>query len=100
MDTILDMTIVFLSSVCFRLFPTDVACDNFFFLFVSGNYIGISFWQDGSGHRHNGCNFSMIQYNGKFSTACFWTFPGDKIEERIPFALCHARLYLTVSYDD
>ena len=26
--------------------------------------------------------------------------PEDKIEERIPFALCHASLYLTVSYDD
>ena len=26
--------------------------------------------------------------------------PEDKIEERIPFALCHARLYLTVSYDE
>ena len=26
--------------------------------------------------------------------------PKDKIEERIPFALCHAHLYLTVSYDD
>ena len=26
--------------------------------------------------------------------------PEDKIEERIPFALCHARLYLAVSYDD
>ena len=24
----------------------------------------------------------------------------DKIEERIPFALCHARLYLTLLYDD
>ena len=31
MDTILDMTKVFLSSFCFRLFPTDVACDNVFF---------------------------------------------------------------------
>ena len=60
MDTILDMTKVFLSSVCFRLFPTDVACENIFFLFVSGNYIGISFWKVGAGHRHNGCNFSMI----------------------------------------
>ena len=30
MDTILDMTKGFLSSVCFRLFPIDVACDNFF----------------------------------------------------------------------
>ena len=27
-------------------------------------------------------------------------FPEDKIEEQIPFALCHTRLYLTVSYDD
>ena len=26
--------------------------------------------------------------------------PEDKIEERIPFDLCHARLYLTISYDD
>ena len=26
--------------------------------------------------------------------------PEDKIEEQITFALCHARLYLTESYDD
>ena len=26
--------------------------------------------------------------------------PEDKIEERIPFSLCDARLYLTESYDD
>ena len=26
--------------------------------------------------------------------------PDDKTEERITLALCHARLYLTVSYDD
>ena len=25
----------------------------FFLLFVTGNYIGISFWQDGAGNRHN-----------------------------------------------
>ena len=31
MDTILDMTKVVLSSVCFCLFLTDVACDNMFF---------------------------------------------------------------------
>ena len=31
MDTILDMAKVFLSSVCFCLFPTGVACDNIFF---------------------------------------------------------------------
>ena len=46
MDTILDMKKVFLSSVYFSLFPIDVACDNIFLLFVSGYYIGISFWQD------------------------------------------------------
>ena len=66
MDTILDMTKVFLSSVCFLLFSTDVACDNILLLlFVLGNCIGISFWQDGAGHRHNGCNFYMIQCNGQ-----------------------------------
>ena len=26
--------------------------------------------------------------------------PEDKIEEQITFALCHARLYSTISYDD
>ena len=31
MDKILDVTKVFLSSVCFLLFPTDVACDNIVF---------------------------------------------------------------------
>ena len=30
MDTILDMTKVFLSSVCFRLLPADVAWENIF----------------------------------------------------------------------
>ena len=43
MDTILDMTKVLLSSVSFRLLLTDVAWDNFFMLFVSGNCIGL-FW--------------------------------------------------------
>ena len=31
MNTILDMTKVFLSSVCFCLFPIDFACENIFF---------------------------------------------------------------------
>ena len=61
MDTILDMKNVFLSSVCFLLFPTDVAWGNFFFLFILGNCIGIFFGGGGAGHRHNGCNFFMIQ---------------------------------------
>ena len=30
MDTILDITKVFLSSICFRLLLTDVACEIFF----------------------------------------------------------------------
>ena len=75
MDTILDMTKVFLSYVSFRLFPIDVACDIFFLLFVSGYYIGILFWQDGASHRQNGCNFSMIQCNGQCSALCVWTSP-------------------------
>ena len=65
MDTILDMTKVFLSSVCFRLLRTDVAWDNIFFLlFIPGNCIGIFFWKNGAGHRYNGCNLFMIQCNG------------------------------------
>ena len=75
MGTILDMTKVFLSSVCFRLYPMDVACDNIFLLLVSGYYIGKSFWQDGAGHHHNGCNLSMIQCNGKCSTLCVCNLP-------------------------
>ena len=43
METILDMTKVFVSSVCFRLSPINVVWDNNFLLFVSGNYIGVLF---------------------------------------------------------
>ena len=75
MYTILNTTKVFMPYVCFRLFSTDFACENIFLLFVSSYYIGISFWQDGAGHRHNGYNFSIIQYNGQCSTLCVWTFP-------------------------
>ena len=69
MDTILDIIKVFLSSVCFSLVPTDFAWDNIFVLFMSGNYIGIFFWKNGAGHRHNGFNLFMIQCNGSCSTA-------------------------------
>ena len=64
MDTILDMTKVFLSSVSFCLLPTDVAWNNIFILIMSGNFIGILFWQNCAGHRHNGCNLFMIRCNG------------------------------------
>ena len=61
MDTILDMTKVFLSSVCFCLLPTDVAWDNILFLlFMLGNCIGISFWKNGTSHHHNLCNLFLI----------------------------------------
>ena len=40
MDTILDMTKYFLSSVCFCLLLTDVAWDNIFLLLILGNFIG------------------------------------------------------------
>ena len=43
MDTILDMTKTIMSSVFFRLLPTDVSWDNIFIFFMSGNCIGIFF---------------------------------------------------------
>ena len=50
MDTILDMKKVFLYYVCFCLLPKDVAWGNIFLLFMSGNCIGILFWENGAGH--------------------------------------------------
>ena len=101
MDTILDMTKTILSSVCFRLLTTDVAWDNiFFFCLCREITLAYLFCQDGTVHRHNGCNFFMIQCNGQFSTACVWTFPEDKIEEWVNFALSHSRLYLAGSNDE
>ena len=64
MDTILDMRKVFMYYFCLRLLPTDVAWDNVFLLFMSGNFIVIFFWKNGAGHRHNGCNLFMIKCNG------------------------------------
>ena len=77
LDTILDMAKVFLSSVYFILFYFQqmLHVTIFLLLFVLGYYIGISFWKYGSGHRHDGYNFSMIHCNGKCSTAWVWTFP-------------------------
>ena len=64
MDTILDMTKVFLSSICFRLLPTDVEWENVFLLFMLGNFIGILVWKCDTGHLHNGFNLFMIKCNG------------------------------------
>ena len=74
MDTILDMKKVFCLLFVF-VYTQQMLYVTIFFLFVSDYYIGISFWQDGAGHRHNGCNFSMIQCNRQFSTVCVWNFP-------------------------
>ena len=43
MDTILDMTVSFLSSVYFRLLKTDVAWEIILCLSMSGNCIGMLF---------------------------------------------------------
>ena len=101
MDTILDMKNIFLSSVCFCLFPIDVACDIIIF-FCSCRVITLAY-----------CFGKMVPFTDLMDVIylCFSAMenallcasglsPEDKIEERIPFALCHTRLYLTVSYDD
>ena len=100
MDTILDMTKVFLSSVCFRLFPIDVACDNFFFCscrvitlaYRFGKMVPVTAIMDAISLLFSAMYNALLCASG--------LSPEDKIEERIPFALCHAHLYLTVLYDD
>ena len=95
------MTKVFLSSVCFHLFPTDVAWDNIFF-FCSCRVIALAY-----------CFGKMVPVTAITDAIYLWfgamenallhasgLSQEDKIEERIIFALCHARLYLTESYDD
>ena len=63
MHTTLDMTKVFLSSTYFRLLPTDVAWEIFFFCLC--RVIALAFWGGGgAGRRHNGCNFFIIHCNG------------------------------------
>ena len=51
MDTILNITKVFMYFVCFSLLPTDVVWYNFFLLFMSGNFIGILFWKNGASNH-------------------------------------------------
>ena len=64
MITILDMTNVFSVFYLF-LFITSRCCmgQYLFLLFMPGNCIDILFCQNGTVHRHNGCNLFMIQYN-------------------------------------
>ena len=100
MDTILDMTKVFLSSVCFRLFPIDVACENIVFFcycwvitlaYRFGKMMPVTTIMDEISLWFSAMDNALLCASG--------LSPEDKIEERIPFALCHARVYLTESYD-
>ena len=60
MDTILDMKKI-MSSVCFLLLLTDVAWDNIFDLFMSGNCISVFFGEMTPVTNQNGGNFFMIR---------------------------------------
>ena len=97
MDTILDMK-KNLSSVCFLLLPTDVAWDNIF-SFCSCRLISLAYFfgkmapvttiMDEIYLRFSATDNALLHASG--------LSPEDKIEERISFALYHARLYLTVA---
>ena len=61
MGTILDMTKVFLFSVCLSLLTTDVAWDSIFSFVHVWKFHYPIFSKNGAGHRHNGCNLFMIK---------------------------------------
>ena len=101
MDKILDTKKVFLYSACFRFFPTDVAWEIYFF-FCSCRVITLAY-------RFG----KMVPFTSIMDAISLWSSamynallrasglsPENKIEERIPFSLFHARLYLTESYYD
>ena len=101
MDTILDMTEVFLSSVCFRLFPIDVACDTIFYFcscrvitlaYCFGKMVPVTAIMDAISLLFSAMYNAILLMSG--------LSPKYKIKERFPFALYHARLYLTESNDD
>ena len=100
MDTILDMKIFFLSSVCFRLLPTYIAWDNFFLLFISGNFIGVFFGEMAPVTAIMDAIYLLLSamYNSILHASGY--YPVDKIEERITFAFSHARSYLAESDDE
>ena len=66
MDTILDTTKLFCLLLVLVYFQQMLHATIVFLLLVLGNYIGISFWQDGAGHRHNGSN--LITRNEEIKT--------------------------------
>ena len=91
MNTILDMTKVFLSSVCFLLFPTDVACNNIFFFcscrvitlaYRFGKMVPVTAVMDAIFLRFSSMDNALLCASG--------LPPEDKTEERITFGLSHA----------
>ena len=100
MDTILDMTKVFLYYIYFSLLLTDVAWDNIF-LFCSCRVTSLAYVFG-----------KMAPVTAKIDAISLWFSTMDnallhesghslayKIEERITFALSHACLYLSESDD-
>ena len=101
MDKILDTTIFFLSSVCFRLLPTDVAWDNIFFFcsyqvitlaYSFGKIVPVTTIMDVISLLFSAMDNALLNASGHP--------PEDKTEEQITFALRHAHLYLSESYDE
>ena len=89
-----------LSSVFSRLFPIDVACDNFFFCLCRVITLAYCF---GKMVLVTPIMYEISLWSSAMKNALLCTSglsAEDKVEERIHFALCHARLYLTLSYDD
>ena len=95
MDTIMDMNKVFY--LLFVLVYYRLMLHGTIFL---GNCIGMFFWKNGAGYRHNVCNLFIIQCNGLALLHASGHSPADKIEERINLALIHTCLYFVESDDE
>ena len=99
METILDITKVFMSSVCFSLSPTDFSWKKNL-LFMSANCIGIFFVKIAPVAA---IMDAISLLSGSMDNAPLHVsahFPDDKIEEWMTFSLSHARLYLAESDDE
>ena len=95
MDTVLDTKNWFLSSVCFRLLPTDVAWDNIVF-FCSCRVIALAylFWKMAPFTAIMDAISLLLSETYNDILNAYGISPADKIEQRITFYLCHVRLYL------
>ena len=100
MDTMLDMT----KKSVFCLFPfiTDRCCMGkyFFLLFMPGNFIDICFGEMAPVVAMMGAISLLFSTMDNALLHASGNPPVDKIEDRITFALRHARLYLFESYDE